>query len=71
MAVPTLDYSRFVAGTSMERKKFAHDLLSSFERTGFAKVTNHTFSVAQLQELFKWVSIPWKDTPISVPLLDF
>ncbi|EHK21337.1 uncharacterized protein TRIVIDRAFT_93146 [Trichoderma virens Gv29-8] len=54
MAVPSLDFNKFIVGTPEERKQFAHDLLSSFERTGFAKLTNHTFSTAQLQELFNW-----------------
>lgn len=52
MSITTLDYSKFIAGTLEERKRFAQDLLSSFEKTGFAKTTNHTFSTAQLQQLF-------------------
>lgn len=55
MSVTTLDYEKFIAGTPQERKQFAQDLLSSFERTGFAKMANHTFSTAQLQQLFHWV----------------
>lgn len=55
MSVTTLDFEKFIAGTPQERKQFAEDLLSSFERTGFAKMTNHTFSTAQLQQLFHWV----------------
>ncbi|KAM0480931.1 hypothetical protein ACHAPX_003820 [Trichoderma viride] len=54
MSVTTLDYEKFIAGTPQERKQFAQDLLSSFERTGFAKMANHTFSTAQLQQLFHW-----------------
>jgi isopenicillin N synthase-like dioxygenase len=38
MAVPTLDYSNFASGTKEQREKFAHELLDSFERTGFAKL---------------------------------
>jgi isopenicillin N synthase-like dioxygenase len=56
MAVPTLDFSKFISGTPEERKQFALDLLDSFERTGFAKLKNHTFSNDQLRELFHWVS---------------
>lgn len=56
MAVPTLDLSKFLSGTPEERKQFALDLLDSFERTGFAKLKNHTFSNDQLRELFHWVS---------------
>jgi hypothetical protein len=55
MSVTTLDYEKFIAGTPQERKQFAQDLLSSFERTGFAKMANHTFSTVQLQQLFHWV----------------
>ncbi|KAL6895413.1 hypothetical protein HDV57DRAFT_520774 [Trichoderma longibrachiatum] len=54
MAVPTLDLSKFLSGTPEERKQFALDLLDSFERTGFAKLKNHTFSNDQLRELFHW-----------------
>lgn len=56
MAVPTLNYSHFTSGTKEQREKFAHDLLESFERTGFAKLKAHTFSVQELNELFNWVS---------------
>ncbi|ETS81754.1 hypothetical protein PFICI_06756 [Pestalotiopsis fici W106-1] len=54
MSVPTLNYNSFIQGTAEERVQFARDLLSSFERTGFAKLSNHTFSDSQLQELFHW-----------------
>lgn len=54
MAVPTLDFSQFTQGSPEERQRFADDLLSSFERTGFAKMINHPFSSDQLQELFSW-----------------
>lgn len=55
MSVTTLNYEKFITGTPEERKQFAEDLLSSFEKAGFAKLTNHTFSTAQLQQLFHWV----------------
>jgi hypothetical protein len=55
MAVPTLDYTHFTSGTKEQRAKFAHDLLDSFERTGFAKLKAHTFDVQELKELFTWV----------------
>jgi len=42
-------------GTKEQREKFAHALLDSFERTGFAKLKGHTFSAQELKELFIWV----------------
>ena len=55
MAVSTLDYSDFIAGTQEQREKFAHALLDSFEKTGFAKLKSHTFSKQELKELFTGV----------------
>jgi isopenicillin N synthase-like dioxygenase len=55
MAVPTLNYSHFISGTKEQRERFAHDLLDSFERTGFAKLKAHAFSTQELTELFNWV----------------
>ena len=55
MAVSTLDYSHFTSGTKEQREKFAHALLDSFERTGFAKLKSHTFSKQELKELFAGV----------------
>lgn len=55
MAISTLDYSHFTLGTKEQREKFAHALLDSFKRTGFAKLKGHTFSAQELKELSTWV----------------
>ena len=55
MTVSTLDYSHFTSGTKEQRDNFAHALLGSFERTGFAKLKGHTFEAEELRELFTLV----------------
>ncbi|KXG53841.1 Oxoglutarate/iron-dependent dioxygenase [Penicillium griseofulvum] len=65
MAVPTLNYSHFISGTKEQREKFAHDLLDSFERTGFAKLKAHAFSTQELTELFNW-GHKFFDRPLDV-----
>ena len=57
MTVPTLDYSQSTSGTKDQREEFAHALLDSFERTGFAKLKRHTFSAQELKELFATVRL--------------
>ncbi|MCJ1275532.1 hypothetical protein MMC21_003335 [Puttea exsequens] len=51
MAVSTFDYSNFTSETKEQREKFAHALLGSFERTGFAKLKDQIFSAQELKEL--------------------
>lgn len=65
MAVSTLDYSHFTSGTEEQRGNFARALLNSFERTGFAKLTGHTFSAQELETLFTGVG----PTPTSIQLV--
>lgn len=52
MAVPTLDYSHFTAGSHEQQLQFANDLLESFERTGFCKLKGHSFDAKRLERLF-------------------
>jgi len=65
MAVTTLDYSHFTSGSKQQREKFAHELLDSFKRSGFAKLKGHTFSAQKLEELFTWGQI-FFDQPLEV-----
>ncbi|PYI10695.1 Clavaminate synthase-like protein [Aspergillus sclerotiicarbonarius CBS 121057] len=65
MAISTLDYSHFTLGAGDKRERFAHDLLGSFERTGFAKIKCHPFDEQELQELFTW-SHKFFDRPLDV-----
>ncbi|PWY80873.1 Clavaminate synthase-like protein, partial [Aspergillus sclerotioniger CBS 115572] len=64
MALSMLDYSHFTSGSWDKREKFAHDLLGSFERTGFAKIRAHPFSAQELEELFTW-SHKFFDQPLN------
>ena len=70
MAVSTLDYSDFTSGTQEQRETFAHALLDSFEKTGFAKLKSHTFSKQELKELFTGVG-SHLDIPYSCRDIDF
>ncbi|TEY29268.1 hypothetical protein BOTCAL_0964g00030 [Botryotinia calthae] len=65
MAVPTLDYNHFTSGSKDQSEEFAHALLESFERTGFAKLKGHTFSAQELEELFTW-GRKFFDQPLEV-----
>ncbi|KAF2464106.1 Clavaminate synthase-like protein [Lindgomyces ingoldianus] len=66
MAAPALlDYSHFTSGTKEQREKFAHALLDSFEKTGFAKLKGHAFSAQDLKELFAWGK-KFFDQPLEV-----
>ena len=61
MIVETLDLSQFTSGTQEQRRQFAERLLTSFDKSGFVKLTGHGFSQKRLKDLFTWVSQPvWR-----------
>src|ERR1700761_3122323 len=53
----TLDFSKFISGTELERAELAKELVESFKQHGFAKLINHGVKDEQVSELFKWVSL--------------
>ncbi len=53
----TLDFSKFLSGTEVERTELARDLVDSFKQHGFAKLINHGVKDEQVSELFRWVSL--------------
>lgn len=71
MAVSTLDYSHFTSGTKEQRHDFAHALLDSFERTGFAKLKGHVFNAQELKEAFTLVALTSTYTVVGVTLTFF
>lgn len=57
MDVPKLDFSLFSNGSEQDKYSFAKDLVCSFNKFGFVRLTNHGISPKELAQAFEWVSL--------------
>lgn len=56
MDLPTLDFSLFTKGTEEERRESARQIVDSFRKHGFVKLTNHGLPEETVKAYMKAVS---------------
>lgn len=67
MDLPTLDFSLFTKGTEKEKQECARQIVDSFSKHGFVKLTNHGLPEETVKAYMKAVSSPKSVPDASAP----